>query len=626
MWRIARDSQTLDLNSSYAYVLYARDFADTCRIAFVDGRPAGFVLGYRRPNDESCLFIWQVAVDADSRGLGLAGRMLDDLLHDDSIDPPVRTIHTTITDDNIASQNTFRSLAKRWGDAPVAVTALFETEHLGLSEPGGEVHDPERLYEIGPPVTASTPVAVSHSPEPGRRALPARQQQGGEQLHMNTFTELESEVRSYSRSWPVVFNRAVGSTMYEESGKEYLDFFSGAGALNYGHNNPELKKALIDYLSDDGVMHSLDMFTSARRDFLTTFDEVILKPRDLDYKLVFPGPGGANAVEAALKLARKVTGRESVVNFTNAFHGMTLGALSVTGNSLKRGGAGVPLVHATPMPYDDYFDGDYPDFFYFERLLEDSGSGLNTPAAVIVETVQGEGGINAARAEWLRQLSTLCKKHDVLLIIDDVQMGCGRTGEFFSFEEAGIVPDIVCLSKSISGYGIPMALTLIKPELDIWQPGEHNGTFRGISPAFVTGAEAIRRFWSDNTLRDSTITKGIRVEGWFNTIVARYPQHEMVAKGRGLARGLQFPSGELAEAVCKEAFERGLLMETSGPEGEVMKILPALTITDEELNRGLRIIDECVRAVLGEPDLEAAALADQNAEHDTAENKEHTHA
>jgi len=624
MWRIARDSQTLDLNSSYAYVLYARDFAETCRIAFVDGEPAGFVLGYRRPTDQSSLFIWQVAVDADFRGLGLAGRMLDDLLHDETAGPEVRTLHTTITDDNIASQNTFRSLAKRWGDAPMEVTPLFESEHLSLSEPDAEHHDPERLYEIGPPVTVLEPHAVSHSPDSGRRALPARNQPGGEKLHMNIFTKMESEVRSYSRSWPVVFNRAVGSIMYEECGKEYLDFFSGAGALNYGHNNPELKKVLIDYLADDGVMHSLDMFTSARRDFLEAFDEVILKPRDLDYKLVFPGPGGANAVEAALKLARKVTGRESVINFTNAFHGMTLGALSVTGNSLKRGGAGVPLVHATPMPYDDYFDGDYPDFFYFERLLEDSGSGLNTPAAVIVETVQGEGGINAARAEWLRRLAELCKKHEVLLIIDDVQMGCGRTGEFFSFEEAGIVPDIVCLSKSISGYGIPMALTLIKPELDIWQPGEHNGTFRGIGPAFITGAEAIRRYWSDNELRDSTLRKGARVEGWFNTIAARYPQHELFAKGRGLARGLQFPTGELADAVCKAAFERGLLMETSGPEGEVMKILPALTITDAELDQGLRIIDESVRAVLGEPDLEAAERT--RAESINEENKEHTHA
>lgn len=415
---------------------------------------------------------------------------------------------------------------------------------------------------------------------------------------MNIFTQLESEVRSYSRSWPVVFDKAVGSVMYDESGKEYLDFFSGAGALNYGHNNPELKKVLIDYLSRDGVFHSLDMFTSARRDFLETFDELILKPRDLDYRLIFAGPGGANSVEAALKLARKVTGRESVVNFTNAFHGMTLGALSVTGNQLKRGGAGVPLVHSTPMPFDDYFDGNYPDFFYFERLLEDSGSGLNLPAAVIVETVQGEGGINAARLEWLRELANLCKKYDMLLIVDDIQMGCGRTGEFFSFEEAGIVPDIVCLSKSISGYGIPMSLTLVRPDLDIWQPGEHNGTFRGISPAFVTAAAAIRRYWSDDALAKSTLAKGVWVESRFNSIVARYPELGLLSKGRGLARGLQLPSGELADAVCEKAFEAGLLMETSGPEGEVVKVMPALTITDAELGRGLDILEAAVTSVL----------------------------
>lgn len=432
---------------------------------------------------------------------------------------------------------------------------------------------------------------------------------------------LESRVRSYSRAWPVVFDRAVGSTIYDEAGREYLDFFAGAGALNYGHNNPDLKKVLIDYVSDDRVFHSLDMFTTARREFLETFSELILTPRGLDYTTIFPGPGGANAVEAALKLARKVTGRESVVNFTNAFHGMTLGALSVTGNSLKRGGAGVPLVHATPMPYDDYFDGDYPDFFYFERLLEDAGSGLNTPAAVIVETVQGEGGINAARAEWLRQLAELCTRHGIVLIVDDIQMGCGRTGDFFSFEEAGIVPDIVCLSKSISGYGIPMALTLVRPELDIWEPGEHNGTFRGIGPAFATATAALRRYWSNDNLKLSTIAKGAKAESRFNALVARHPAHGLVAKGRGLARGLQFSSGALAERVCAEAFERGLLMETSGPGGEVVKILPPLTISDEEFDKGLAIIDDAVAAVLD--DLEASTSMTGVA-HTPTTDKEHT--
>ncbi len=415
---------------------------------------------------------------------------------------------------------------------------------------------------------------------------------------MSIFEELESEVRSYSRGWPVVFDRAQGSWLYGEDGKPYLDFFAGAGALNYGHNNPALKRALIDYIARDGVIHALDMYTVAKRDFLQTFKDNILEPRELDYKVVFPGPGGANAVEAALKLARKVTGKEAVINFTNAFHGMTLGALSVTGNSMKRGGAGVPLVHATPMPYDNYFDGSIPDFLYFEKLLEDSGSGLNEPAAVIVEGVQGEGGINAASIAWLKGLDELCKKHGILLILDDVQMGCGRTGPFFSFEEAGIKPDIVCLSKSIGGYGIPMALTLIKPELDVWEPGEHNGTFRGISPAFVTATEALRVYWSDDELEKSTKAKGERIGAAFSGIVEAYPEANLFAKGRGLARGIEFADGDLAGKVCAAAFERGLLMETSGPDGEVMKVLPPLTLTDDELTTGLSIIDESIAAVL----------------------------
>jgi diaminobutyrate-2-oxoglutarate transaminase len=414
---------------------------------------------------------------------------------------------------------------------------------------------------------------------------------------VNVFETIESEVRSYCRSWPVTFDRATGAWLYDEDGNAYLDFFAGAGALNYGHNNPVLKQALIDYLQRDGVTHALDMQTVAKRDFLETFTDVITKPRDLDYKIMFPGPAGANAVEAALKLARKVTGRESIINFTNAFHGMTLGALSVTGNSMKRGGAGIPLVHATPMPFDNYLDGKVEDFLWFERLLADSGSGLNEPAAVIVETVQGEGGINVARDEWLRGLADLCKRHDMLLIVDDVQMGCGRTGPFFSFESAGIEPDIVCLSKSIGGYGLPLALTLLKPALDVWEPGEHNGTFRGINPAFVASTEALRTYWTDDRLEKSTLAKGEQVGRVMNELAETHTATPMRAKGRGLARGLAFETGELAGTVCRAAFERGLLMETSGPNGEVAKVMPPLTVTDEELAKGLDLLSDAVREV-----------------------------
>ena len=414
---------------------------------------------------------------------------------------------------------------------------------------------------------------------------------------MTIFEDVESEVRSYCRNWPVVFDTAKGARLWDVDGNSYLDFFAGAGALNYGHNPEPLKKKLLEYLSRDGITHGLDMYTTAKGEFLATFREKILAPRDLNYKVQFPGPTGANAVESALKLARKITGKEAMVNFTNAFHGMTLGALSVTGNSMKRGGAGIPLVHSTPMPFDNYFDGKVPDFLWFEKVLNDSGSSLNEPAAVIVETVQGEGGINPARIEWLQGLADLCKRHDILLIVDDVQMGVGRTGPFFSFEAAGIEPDIVTISKSISGYGLPMALVLIKPEYDVWGPGEHNGTFRGHNPAFVTGTEAIHRYWSDDTLERETIRKGEKVEEAFNRIVADTKSTELTAKGRGLARGLQFAHVEQAAKVCAAAFERGLLMETSGPESEVMKILAPLTITDDELDEGLTIVAESVKAV-----------------------------
>ncbi|MER7321365.1 diaminobutyrate--2-oxoglutarate transaminase [Streptomyces albidoflavus] len=413
---------------------------------------------------------------------------------------------------------------------------------------------------------------------------------------LSVFETLESEVRSYCRSWPAVFDRAQGSYLYDEDGHTYLDFFAGAGALNYGHNNPVLKRALIDYIERDGITHGLDMGTTAKRAFLETFQNVLLRPRDLPYKVMFPGPTGTNAVESALKLARKVKGRESIVSFTNAFHGMSLGSLAVTGNAFKRAGAGIPLVHGTPMPFDNYFDGTVQDFLWFERLLEDQGSGLNTPAAVIVETIQGEGGINVARPEWLRALADLCKRRDMLLIVDDIQMGCGRTGPFFSFEEAGITPDIVTLSKSIGGYGMPMSLCLFKPELDIWEPGEHNGTFRGNNPAFVTAAAALDAYWGDGQMEKQTLARGEQVEQALTAILDEHGGEAIVSvRGRGLVWGMEFADKSRAGAVSKRAFELGLLVETSGPESEVVKLLPPLTVSPDELDEGLRILARAVR-------------------------------
>ncbi|WP_078551875.1 diaminobutyrate--2-oxoglutarate transaminase [Bacillus alkalicellulosilyticus] len=419
---------------------------------------------------------------------------------------------------------------------------------------------------------------------------------------LSIFEQLESEVRSYVRGFPTVFTKAKGYKMWDEAGKEYIDFFAGAGALNYGHNDPKMKAKLVDYILNDGITHSLDMATSAKAEFLHKFNDVILKPRNLDYKVMFPGPTGTNTVESALKLARKVTGRTDVISFTNGFHGMTIGALSVTGNSFKRKGAGIPLQHVVTMPYDSFVNDDLDTLEYLERFLEDNGSGVAIPAAMILETVQGEGGINAARFEWLKRVEDICKRWGILLIVDDVQAGVGRTGSFFSFEEAGISPDIVCLSKSIGGMGLPLALTLFKPKYDIWGPGEHNGTFRGNNHAFVTATESLS-YWEDPQFEASIKEKSAKITTFLEGLVAKYPEIKGEVRGRGFMQGIATDIDGFASSVAQGAFERGLIMETSGPKDEVFKLFPPITIDNEGLEQGFAIIEESVKALIQSKEL-----------------------
>jgi diaminobutyrate-2-oxoglutarate transaminase len=408
-----------------------------------------------------------------------------------------------------------------------------------------------------------------------------------------TIDRLESEVRSYCRNWPATFERARGSELWDTDGRRYLDFFAGAGALNYGHNDPVMRDAVIDHLTGDGIVHSLDAYTVAKERFLARFEEVVLAPRGMDHKVQFPGPTGTNAVEAAMKLARKVTGRDRIVGFTNAFHGMTLGSLAVTGNAMKRTGAGIMLGAGTSLPYDGYLGPDVDTVGYLEALLEDSGSGFDLPAAVIVETVQAEGGLSTASIGWLQRLEAVCRAYDVLLIVDDIQAGCGRTGSFFSFEPAGIEPDIITLSKSLSGFGLPFAVTLFRSDLDVWEPGEHNGTFRGHNPAFVTATSALR-FWEDDDFAAEIARKGALIEATLDRLVHAHPALEGERRGRGMIQGLACAPG-LAGRIVEEAFALGLIVETSGPEDEVVKLLPALTIPDEQLDEGLELL---VRAVV----------------------------
>ncbi len=412
---------------------------------------------------------------------------------------------------------------------------------------------------------------------------------------MSTFERYESEVRGYCRSFPTTFDRAEGSYLFDTSGKPYLDFLSGAGVLSYGHNNPHLKRRLVEYIERHGVTHSLDLHTVAKQEFLERLEQQIIEPRGLSYKVQFPGPTGTNAVEAALKLARKVTGRQQVMAFTNGFHGMTLGALALTGNEGNRAGAGVPLQYVTHVPFDGYLGhgGDSLDFI--DSMLSDKSSGLDHPAAAIVETVQAEGGVNPARFEWLRGLARILSSHDVLLIVDDIQVGCGRTGPFFSFEPAEIEPDIVCLSKALSGFGLPLSVVLMKPALDVWSPGEHNGTFRGHNLAFVTATAAIDRYWTDNRLTQQVAARTDQARQCLEGLAEEHTALGAEVRGRGLIQGLACDP-ETATDISRRSFESGLIVETAGPEGEVVKLLPPLTIDESELDAGLEILSASVAA------------------------------
>jgi diaminobutyrate-2-oxoglutarate transaminase len=420
---------------------------------------------------------------------------------------------------------------------------------------------------------------------------------------LTAFETVESEVRSYCRAFPVVFSHAQNATLTTEDGKDYTDFLAGCSSLNYGHNDSDMQAALIDYIKSSGVTHGLDMYTNAKRDFLEAFRDIILKPRDMEYRLQFTGPTGANAVEAALKLARKVTGRTNIVTFTNGFHGVTAGALAATGNGYHRGGNGAPLEGVTRIPYDGYLGSDTDTTEMLAKMLDDPSSGVDAPAAFLVEVVQGEGGLNAASAEWMRSVAKLAKKHGALLIVDDIQAGCGRTGTFFSFEEMGIKPDIITMAKSLSGMGLPFAMVLLKPEHDIWGPAEHNGTFRGNNHAFVTARVALEKFWKDGSFAKEVQAKGELLHKHLKNIADR---HGWTLRGRGMFRGINVGTGDLASAICKHCYEHGLIIETSGGHDEVVKVLAPLTIPVDQFEAGLTTLANAADAVMAQGAAKAA--------------------
>lgn len=418
-------------------------------------------------------------------------------------------------------------------------------------------------------------------------------------MTMQTFERRESDVRGYSRTYPVVFDKALNARQTDENGKEYIDFFAGAGVLNFGHNNERMQKAVIEYIQSNGVTHSLDMATVAKRSFIEKFEDVVLKPRNMPHKMQFMGPTGTNSVEAALKIARRVTGRQHIVSFSHGFHGMTLGSLACTANAYFRGAAGVPLQHVTHQAFgcetpcrgctlgcgDESIDR-------MRALYADTSSGVAPPAAFLVETIQAEGGVKVAGAQWLMKLQALAKEVGALLIVDDIQVGCGRTGSYFSFDEFGLDPDIVCLAKGVGGWGTPMALNLVKPEIDkYWAPGEHTGTFRGQNLSFVAGREALTYFESDE-LMNEVKRKAKLMHAAMQTLVDKHPQLELT--GKGMILGLNVGNTDVSKSIVNHCFANGLMIASCGTGGRVIKLIPPLTIPDSDLQEGLLVLMKAV--------------------------------
>lgn len=410
---------------------------------------------------------------------------------------------------------------------------------------------------------------------------------------MNAFEQLESNVRYYCRRWPVVFATSHGSTIFDEDSKAYLDFFAGAGVLSYGHNNPELVEVALSHLRSGKLLHSLDTFTVEKREFLHTFEELILKPRHMDMVVQTVGPTGATAVEAALQLAQRVTGNRAVLGFEGGYHGMSYRAASVSASLAGR----ETVAHIgdfVALPFVKEMTSD--DLDLLDRTLRAGFDGEKF-GAILIEATQGEGGARAFDPDYLSALRLKATELGLMVIADEVQAGVGRTGTFFSFEESGLDPDIVCLSKAISGLGLPMAINLIRRNLDTWNSGEFTGTFRGNNLAFATSTKMLQTYWSDSLFEQDTKHKGTLVLDALHAIANTYESLDFSVNGNGLLCGLDVKDTELADQVTRAAFERQLIVETCGAGDKVVKLLPPLTTTDEELRQGLQLLSDAFAEV-----------------------------
>ena len=434
------------------------------------------------------------------------------------------------------------------------------------------------------------------------------------QYYITRQDSTESNARSYPRKFPFALAKAKGSWIEDVEGNKYLDFLCGAGTLALGHNDSDVNQAMMDMLTGSLPLHTLDLYTPVKDKFVHTLLNILPGELKNNAKIQFCSPCGTDAVDAALKLCKTATGRSSIIAFNGAFHGMGHGALALTGNLNAKTKVNdlMPNVHFMPYPYSYRCPfglggdaGTDAACAYFERMLKDPECGITKPAAVILEPIQGEGGVIPAPVKFLQTVRRVTKELDIPMIVDEIQCGVGRSGKFFAFEYADIVPDVILCSKAIGG-SQPMSVVIYNKKLDVWGPGAHTGTFRGNQLAMAAGTVVMNKVNTPDFLAE-VVEKGEIFAKRIEELKAKVSIIGDI-RGKGLMRGIEFidskseadhlgtkkASGDIAAMVQKRCFENKLVMEKGGRNGAVMRCLCALNITKEDLNKALDIIEKVV--------------------------------
>jgi diaminobutyrate-2-oxoglutarate transaminase len=389
----------------------------------------------------------------------------------------------------------------------------------------------------------------------------------------------EGSAVSYPRGMPMALSSARGATVEDVDGNVYIDFFGGAGVMNVGHSNPMVLEDVSKQLSR--LTHSLDFPSEPRKALIDTLFSLFPDPLK---RVLFGGPTGSDAVEAAVKLAKYNTHRHPLISFEGAYHGMSAGALSLSsGLSFKEDFLPlIPEVHFAPYAYcyrcafgKTSESCDLDCVKYVEHVLEDPHSGVGKPAAIIIEAIQGEGGSIVPPEKFLTGIRKTCDKNNVIMIVDEIQAGLGRTGKMFAFEHSGIVPDIITLSKGLGGLGFPISCIAYKEKLDTFPAGKHIGT------SFNLGEKMLS--WLKGIEKDSSIVGEVR--------------------GRGLMLGIELvkdkaskePAPDLAQRVRTICHQHGLLVEIGGHYSNVVRFLPPLVLTEELAKKGTEIFADSIR-------------------------------